>query len=228
MKANKLDLMDILLGKGVKQDDRTFHKQLVNVHEFYLSGDIESSENYIQWFDTIRHAGENDVIKIYVNSHGGDVFTAIQFMRALRETSANVVISVEGLCASAATMIMLCGETFEISEHSMFMFHNYSSGVFGKGGEMFDQLKHERAWSENLLRDVYKHFLTDEEITSMLENKDIWMDGTDVIKRLKSRQEILDAEEDKEKNKESTEEVDKEPEEKPKFRSRRKAKETQE
>ncbi len=228
MKANKLDLMDILLGKGVKQDDRTFHKQLVNIHEFYLSGDIESSENYIQWFDTIRHAGENDVIKIYVNSHGGDVFTAIQFMRALRETSANIVISVEGLCASAATMIMLCGETFEISEHSMFMFHNYSSGVFGKGGEMFDQLKHERAWSENLLRDIYKHFLTDEEITSMLENKDIWMDGTDVIKRLKSRQEILDAEEEKEKNKESTEEVDKEPEEKPKFKSRRKAKETQE
>ncbi len=214
--------------KGVKQDDRTFHKQLVNIHEFYLSGDIESSENYIQWFDTIRHAGENDVIKIYVNSHGGDVFTAIQFMRALRETSANIVISVEGLCASAATMIMLCGETFEISEHSMFMFHNYSSGVFGKGGEMFDQLKHERAWSENLLRDIYKHFLTDEEITSMLENKDIWMDGTDVIKRLKSRQEILDAEEEKEKNKESTEEVDKEPEEKPKFKSRRKAKETQE
>jgi ATP-dependent protease ClpP protease subunit len=201
---------------------------LVNIHEFYLSGDIESSENYIQWFDTIRHAGENDVIKIYVNSHGGDVFTAIQFMRALRETSANIVISVEGLCASAATMIMLCGETFEISEHSMFMFHNYSSGVFGKGGEMFDQLKHERAWSENLLRDIYKHFLTDEEITSMLENKDIWMDGTDVIKRLKSRQEILDAEEEKEKNKESTEEVDKEPEEKPKFKSRRKAKETQE
>ena len=193
-----------------------------------MSGDIESSENYIQWFDNIRHSGENDVIKIYINSPGGDVFTAIQFMRALRETSANVVISVEGLCASAATMIMLCGETFEISEHSMFMFHNYSSGVFGKGGEMFDQLKHERTWSENLLRDVYKHFLTNEEITSMLENKDIWMDGVDVIKRLKSRQEILDAEEEKEKDAESTEEVDKEPEEKPKFKSRRKAKETKE
>lgn len=221
METNKLDLMDILLGKGVKQDDRTFHKQLVNVHEFYLSGEIESPENYIQWFDTIRHAAESDVIKIYINSHGGDVFTAIQFMRALRETSANVVISVEGICASAATMIMLCGETFEISEHSMFMFHNYSSGVFGKGGEMFDQLKHERAWSESLLRDVYKHFLTDEEITSMLENKDIWMDGTDVIKRLKDRQEILDAEADKE----SITEVTEESEEEPKFKFKRKAKE---
>ena len=141
MNNKKLDLME-LFGKGVKQDERIFNKQLINIYEFYLSGAIESSEEYIQWFDTIRHAGESDVIKFYINSPGGDVFTAIQFMRALQETSANVIMSVEGICASAATMIMLCGDSFEVSEHSMFMFHNYSGGTFGKGGEMLDQLKH--------------------------------------------------------------------------------------
>lgn len=192
----KIDLAE-LFGGGVKQDERSFHKQLMNIHEFYLSGEIESSENYIQWFDIIRHAGETDVIKIYINSPGGDVMTAIQFMRILQETSANVVVSVEGICASAATMIMLSGESFEISEHTIFMIHNYSGGVFGKGGEMLDQLKHERNWSEKLLRDIYAGFLTDVEITSVLENKDIWMDGTEVISRLKKRSEIADAEEKK-------------------------------
>ena len=210
--------MDILLGKGVKQDDRTFHKQLVNVHEFYLSGEIESPEEYIQWFDTIRHAGETDVIKIYINSPGGDVFTTIQFMRALKETPANVVMSVEGVCASAATMIFLCGDSFEVSDHSMFMFHNYSSGVFGKGGEMFDQLKHEREWSAKLLKEVYKDFLTETEINSILDNKDIWMDGEEVIKRLNVKKAALEAEEAKKDAEEETEEQ-------PKFRTRRKAKE---
>jgi ATP-dependent Clp protease, protease subunit len=200
-KNKKLDLME-LFGKSVKQDERIFTKQLINIHEFYLSGDIESSEEYIQWFDIIRHSGENDVIKIYINSGGGDVFTAIQFMRALNETSATVVMSVEGLCASAATMILLCGETFEISEHSMFMFHNYSSGAHGKGGEMYDQLQHERKWSEKLLREVYKDFLTESEITSLLDNKDIWMDGEEVIKRLESRQRKLEAEEAKKEKEE--------------------------
>jgi ATP-dependent protease ClpP protease subunit len=190
----KIDLAE-LFGAGVKQDERAFHKQLTNIHEFYLSGEIESSENYISWFDTIRHAGESDLVKIYINSPGGDVFTAIQFIRALEETSASVVVSVEGLCASAATMIMLAADSFEVSQHTMFMFHNYSGGTVGKGGEMLDQLKHERVWSEKLLRDTYKHFLTDAEITSMLENKDIWMDGDEVIKRLKARKEILEAEE---------------------------------
>lgn len=207
-KGKNFDLME-LLGKSVKQDERTFHKQLVNVHEFYLSGEIESSENYIQWFDTIRHASETDVVKMYINSPGGDVFTAIQFMRALQETSAGVVMSVEGLCASAATMILLCGETFEISEHCMFMFHNYSSGTFGKGGEMYDQLQHERKWSEKLLREIYKDFLTESEITSLLDNKDIWMDGEEVIKRLEARQTKLEAEQEAKEKEE--EEVEKKP-----------------
>lgn len=190
----KIDLME-LFGKNANQDERIFNKQLINVHEFYLSGEIESADEYIQWFDTIRHAGENDVVKIYINSPGGDVFTAIQFLRSLQETNATVVMSVEGLCASAATMIMLGGESFEISDHSMFMFHNYSGGTFGKGGEMLDQLQHERKWSERLLRQVYKDFLTEDEITSVLNNKDIWMDGQEVAERLKARQAKIEAEE---------------------------------
>lgn len=202
----KIDLSE-LFGKTIKQDERQFHKQIVNVHEFYLSGEIESPDEYIQWFDTIRHAGETDVVKIYLNSGGGDVFTAIQFMRVLQETSANVVMSVEGICASAATMIMLCGESFEISDHSMFMFHNYSGGTFGKGGEMLDQLQHERKWSERLLREVYKDFLSEDEITAVLNNKDIWMDGQEVSERLKARQAKIEAEEAAAEEKEELTEV---------------------
>ena len=127
-------------------------------------------------------------------------------------------MSVEGVCASAATMIFLCGDSFEVSEHSMFMFHNYSSGVFGKGGEMFDQLKHEREWSAKLLKEVYKDFLTETEINSILDNKDIWMDGEEVIKRLNVKKAALEAEDAKKDAEEETQEQ-------PKFRTRRKAKE---
>jgi ATP-dependent protease ClpP protease subunit len=69
----------------------------------------------------------------------------------------------------------------------MFMYHNYSSGVVGKGGEMYDRLAHEKEWSEKLMRDIYADFLTEREITSILDNKDIWMDGDEVIKRLKKK-----------------------------------------
>ena len=185
-KAKQIDLMD-LLKPPVSQNNRITTKHAVHIHEFYVSGDIESPEDYIEWFDTIRSAGQNDVLKFYINSPGGDLFTAIQFLRVLSETEANIVVSVEGACMSAATLIFLCGEQFEISPHSMFMFHNYSSGMAGKGGEMYDRVMHEKDWSEKLLRDVYSDFLTEKEITSILDNKDIWMDGDEVIKRLKKK-----------------------------------------
>ena len=56
--------------------------------------------------------------------------------------------------------------------------------IIGKGGEMFDQLQFERAWSENFLREVYHDFLTPEEIKSMLDNKDIWLTSEQVLARI--------------------------------------------
>lgn len=188
---NNIEVVELLQGKQQKNSKDSYTKPVGHVHEFYLSGEIESSDNYIEWFDTIRHASETDMVKIYINSPGGDLFTAIQFMRVLSETSASVVCSVEGACMSAATMIFLCADSFEVTPHSMFMFHNYSGGTFGKGGEMIDQLQHERKWSESLLNHVYQEFLTDAEINSMLDNKDLWMDGAEVVIRLNKRNEVI-------------------------------------
>lgn len=191
----KIDLSE-LFGKKIQQDDRVFHKQVVNVYELYLSGELESPEEYIQWFDIIRHAGDNDVIKIYINCPGGDAFTAIQFLRVLSETAAQVVVSVEGMCASAATMIMLGADSYEISEHSTFMIHNYSGGLAGKGHEMYAQADYEKKWSSNLLKKIYENFLTDEEIEKVANGTDLWMDGSDVIARLEKRKEIMEKEEE--------------------------------
>lgn len=189
------ELIELLKSASAeKKDGSSFSKVASQSHEFYLSGELESAENYITWFDTIRHAGESDFVKIYINSPGGDLFTAIQFMRVLAETQATVCCSVEGACMSAATMIFLCADQFEVTPHSMFMFHNYSGGTFGKGGEMIDQLQHERIWSERMLRETYANFLSEKEITSILDNKDIWMDGTDVVSRLTSRMKLIKAE----------------------------------
>ena len=207
-----------LLKPPLNQNQRIITKHAVNIYEFYVSGDIESSEDYIEWFDIIRSAAKNDILKFYINSSGGDLFTAIQFMRVLSETKASVVVSVEGACMSAATLIFLHGHQFEVSPHSMFMFHNYSSGVMGKGGEMYDRLSHEKGWAKRLLEDVYSDFLTNEEITSILNNKDIWMDGDEVITRLKTKVEAMDAQAELE---EEAEKAKAEPKKKP---TKRKAK----
>jgi len=162
-------------------------KILGQLYTLYLVGEITSPEEYVDWYETIRNATENDVIKIHINSPGGNLFTAIQLMRVMAESQANILTSVEGACMSAATMVFLSGDGFEISEHSMFMFHNYSGGTGGKGGEMYDNIMYERKWSDKFMRSIYDGFLTDIEIKSMLENKDIWMEPEEVFKRLNKR-----------------------------------------
>lgn len=162
-------------------------RPLSKVHTFYLSGDVKQPAEYVQWFDTIRNASENDVVMIHINSCGGDLFTAIQFMRVFNESKANIVASVEGTCMSAATIIFLSAKHWEITKHSMFMFHNYASVAIGKGGEMYDNIIHERKWSETLWRDIYAGFLTENEIKTILDSKDIWMTGGEVTKRLNNK-----------------------------------------
>lgn len=168
----------------LEKTGNSFNKSTGRLYEYYLSGEIEEPQEYIEWFDTIRNATSADTVRIYINSGGGDLYTTLQFLRVMGETEATIVTSVEGACMSAATMIFLHGHQQEVTPHSLFMFHNYSAGVFGKGGEMFDQLQFERTWSENFLREVYHDFLTPEEIKSMLDNKDIWMTSQQVLERI--------------------------------------------
>lgn len=167
-----------------------FAKPVGMLYPFYISGEIGESEDYIDWFDTIRNCGPEDVVAFHINSPGGDLFTAIQFMRVMSECRGHIIASVEGMCMSAATIIFLCADSFQISEHSMFMFHDYSSGTYGKGGELFDSIHHERKWSKKLLSETYKNFLTETEILSILANKDLWMTGEDAAKRLEKRAKI--------------------------------------
>lgn len=185
MKSNHdEDIEGILLGGSKTKVPR---KVLASLYEFYLSGNITEPEDYIEWFDIIRHCTQEDTVKIYINSGGGNLFTAIQFLRVLAETEATVVVSVEGICASAATLVFLSADVFEVTPHSMFLFHTYSGGTFGKGMDMYNQIAHERKWSEKLFAEVYEDFLTKEEINSMLENKDLWMDVDSIIERMNKR-----------------------------------------
>ena len=182
MTDKDLDILDFSPSKG-----RVPKKVTAVLYEFYMCGEITGPSDYIEWYDVIRHCNPDDTVKIYINSGGGDLFTAIQFMRVLAETDATVVVSVEGLCASAATLIFLCADVFEVTPHSSFLFHNYSSGVWGKGGEQFSQVTHERKWSERLLKEIYEDFLTVPEIASLLANSDLWMDVDEVVKRMEER-----------------------------------------
>lgn len=162
-------------------------RPLARVYDFYLTGTITDAKEYQDWNQLMRQAGENDAVIIHINSSGGEIFTAIQLMRSISQCPATVVASVEGMCMSAATLIFLCADVCEISDHSHFMFHTYSSGNWGKGHEQLESVMADNKWATQLFKQVYKDFLTDKEIEEMIRGKDYWMTPDQVTKRLELR-----------------------------------------
>jgi ATP-dependent protease ClpP protease subunit len=169
-----------------------FNRPTGQILDFYLNSTIGSPEDYAEWNQILRSSGEQDVVYLHINCYGGQALTAVQLMRAISESRATVVASVEGACMSAATFLFLMADVCEISDHSIFMFHNFSGGTIGKGNEMMAQVHHNDKWARGLMESIYKDFFTQEEIDSILEGKDYWLSPDEVTERLQKRNDILE------------------------------------
>lgn len=165
-----------------------------STHDFYLSGAIGSPSNYVEWYDTIRKAAEEDTIVMHINSPGGQIYTTIQLLRAIADSEAHIVTSIEGECCSAATLIFLAGDSFEVSPHSIFMAHDYTSGMWGEGHKLASRANFDATWFDNLAKDVYRNFLSDAEIGQVLLGQDLWLTSEQVTERCIKLQEIRMAE----------------------------------
>ena len=178
-------------GLNKNQLQNAYQRAVSNIYDLYLTGPIEDAKQYQDWNQMMRSATENDIIYIHINSGGGEMFTAIQLMRSMQETQACVVASVEGMCMSAATLLFLTADICEISEHSHFMFHTYSSGNWGKGHEQLASVQADDKWARHLFNVAYKGFLDPKEIEKIIDGKDFWMNPNEVEKRLEARNKKL-------------------------------------
>lgn len=153
-------------------------------HRLHLKGPVTDPEDYVEWVETIRDAGEHDTIEFHINSPGGNVYSAIELIHAFADTKAHIHVVLSGIVASAGTILMTVGDSFEISPYTTFMFHNYSGGTIGKGNEMAIKMDYEREWSKMFMHDIYEGLLTTEEIDQMLDGRDFWLSAEDVGDRL--------------------------------------------
>lgn len=90
----------------------------------------------------VQQAIENDEdeeIILDVASKGGDVFSASEIYTMLKSSGKNIVVNIQGLAASAASVIAMAGNTVNISPTAQLMIHKAS--VFGAGNA--DDFEHE-------------------------------------------------------------------------------------
>ena len=75
-------------------------------------------------------------ITVWINSPGGDCFAAAQIYNMLMDYKGNVKVRIDGLAASAASVIAMAGNTVEMSPVAMLMIHNPATVSIGDEHEM--------------------------------------------------------------------------------------------
>lgn len=149
-----------------------------------MSRDISLADDFEDEFQVLAAAGPNDLVKIMINSDGGNLASAQLICKAIRECEAHTVAFIGMFCASAATAIALSCDEWEIDDNSSFMIHTATYGLFGKAPEIAAQHRHmERAVSRFCVN-TYTGFLTAEEIQAVIDGKDYWFDGEELANRL--------------------------------------------
>lgn len=75
-------------------------------------------------------------ISVWINSPGGDVFAAAQIYNMLMDYPHNVTVKIDGLAASAASVIAMAGTEVQMSPVAMMMIHNPMTVAIGDSAEM--------------------------------------------------------------------------------------------
>lgn len=105
--------------------------------ELLLYGDIAEQSWYgdeatpRQFAEELAALGAVNRITVRINSGGGDVFAAQAIGNQLEQHSAEVTARIDGLCASAATVVACHCDKVEAAEDSTYMVHLPAVGILG-------------------------------------------------------------------------------------------------
>lgn len=124
-------------------------------------------------------------IRVHINSPGGDVFSAVNIANALRDqqTTKNRTVEtiVDGIAASAASIIMMAGNVVRIADNGMVMIHNPWSIAIGEAKDMRKAADTLDAIRNTIVATYQWHSeLTPAELTAMMD-AETWMDADDAI-----------------------------------------------
>lgn len=133
-----------------------------------------------QLFKDELNGGSGD-ITVWINSPGGDCVAAAQIYNMLMDYKGNVTVKIDGIAASAASVIAMAGTKVLVSPVSMLMIHNPATVAFGNSLEMQKAI--------SMLEEVKESIINAYEIKtgmsraklSRLMDAETWMDAHSAV-----------------------------------------------
>lgn len=154
-----------------------------------IKGDVVSNDvgEFYEWFgmsstypSKVQLAianDEDDDITLNIASNGGDVFAASEIYTMLKDSGKTVTVNIQGLAASAASVIAMAGNTVRMSPTSQMMIHKALVSTVGNS----DDLEHESGVLNSIDESIaaayeLKTGLSQADILQMMSNE-TWMNA---------------------------------------------------
>ena len=167
--------------------EKTYVQSSNNVIHFYggvtsdsaksLKDSLEEAIVNGKYFETMFPESKAPPIKLHIQSYGGSFMDTLYIIDLIRTSPIPIYTYVDGYAASAGTLISVVGQKRYMTENSLMLIHELSSGSGGKFTELEDEAKNNRLMM-NMIKSIYYRYtkISPSEIDEILKH-DIWFDA---------------------------------------------------
>ena len=154
---------------------RTLHLNGTIAEESWFDDDVTP-----QLFKEELLAGSGD-ITVWINSPGGDCVAAAQIYNMLVEYPGKVTVKIDGIAASAASVIAMAGTKVLMSPVSMMMIHNPMTVAYGDSTEMQKAIEMLGSVKDSIINAYEIKTGLSRAKLSHLMDAETWMDATKAV-----------------------------------------------
>lgn len=137
-------------------------------------GDVTTPKDFA---NELKNLGNISNLTVRINSKGGDVFAATAIYTMLKDHPAHITVKIDGIAASAATIIATAGDTVKAPANAQYMVHDplvvlwgsYNPTDLEKMSEVLDKIK-----ASILAAYALKTNMDKTELSAMMKNE-TWM-----------------------------------------------------
>lgn len=124
-----------------------------------------------------------DKIDVRINSCGGDVFSGMAIYTALRNSKADITIYIDGVAASIAGVIALCGKPLYMSPYAKLMLHAVSGGAWGNASDLRDMATQMEALQGDLAAMIAGRcgMKKEDVLAKYFDEKDHWLSAREAL-----------------------------------------------
>lgn len=160
---------------GTAPEERTLFLNGTIAEESWFDDDVTP-----QLFKDELNAGNGD-ITVWINSPGGDCVAAAQIYNMLSNYKGKVTVKIDGIAASAASVIAMAGDTVLVSPVSMLMIHNPATIAWGDHAEMQKAIDMLAEVKESIINAyVLKTGLSRPKLSHLMD-AETWMDANKAV-----------------------------------------------